>query len=285
MNDFRFSDDLQMIKELLELTDRSLAEKLGISEMTLNRWKKDGQIPTKLNSLYDFAFKSGLRLNKIKEQLFREDYSNKQSVVLFHGAKTDIVGELSLLKSREDNDFGRGFYCGESFEQSAMFVSNFPKSSVYILQFTNDNDLKHIKFGVDRDWMLTIAYYRKKIDEYASHPIIQRLIWQMNGVDYVIAPIADNRMFQIIDDFISGEITDIQCQHCLSATNLGYQYVFTTEKALKHIKLLRHCYLAKTEKDYYLTSRQEENKLGNDKVKIAKREYRGQGLYIDQILQ
>ena len=32
--------------------------------------------------------------------------------------------------------------------------------------------------------------------------------------------------FEIIDRFIDGEITDVQCQHCLSATNLGKQYVF-----------------------------------------------------------
>jgi len=31
-------------------------------------------------------------------------------------------------------------------------------------------------------------------------------------------------MFEIIDSFIEGEITDVQCQHCLSATNLGKQY-------------------------------------------------------------
>ena len=32
--------------------------------------------------------------------------------------------------------------------------------------------------------------------------------------------------FEIIESFIDGEITDVQCQHCLSATNMGKQYVF-----------------------------------------------------------
>lgn len=50
-------------------------------------------------------------------------------------------------------------------------------------------------------------------------------------------------MFEIIDSFIDGEITDIQCQHCLSATNLGMQYVFVSEKALSQITLLERCYL------------------------------------------
>ena len=92
-------------------------------------------------------------------------------------------------------------------------------------------------------------------------------------------------MYQIIDDFINGEITDVQCQHCLSATALGNQYVFVTDKAIRNVKIIENCYLTSSEKEYYLTTRQEETKIGNDKVKIAKREYRGQGLYIDQILQ
>ena len=44
-------------------------------------------------------------------------------------------------------------------------------------------------------------------------------------------------MFQIINSFIDGEITDEQCKHCLAATNLGYQYVFVTPKSTKHLKL------------------------------------------------
>jgi hypothetical protein len=133
--------------------------------------------------------------------------------------------------------------------------------------------------------MLTIAFYRKRIKEYADHPIVKRLAQKLADIDYIVAPIADNRMYEIIDEFIDGEITDVQCQHCLSATNLGFQYVFVTEKALKNVSILRHCYLCPTEKKFYLDKRIDENKVGNDKVKVAKRQYRGEGLYIDQILK
>lgn len=43
-------------------------------------------------------------------------------------------------------------------------------------------------------------------------------------------------MFEIIDTFIEGSITDKRCKHCLAATNLGVQYVFLNEKSLKHLK-------------------------------------------------
>ena len=133
--------------------------------------------------------------------------------------------------------------------------------------------------------MLTIAYFRGRLTGYDEHPIIRELIRKIDGKDYVSAPIADNRMFEIIDSFIDGEITDVQCQHCLSATNLGNQYVFKTEKAVRQLELKRHCYLSEREKKYYLTSKQEESKIGNDKVKIARKQFRGQGKYIEDILK
>lgn len=38
------------------------------------------------------------------------------------------------------------------------------------------------------------------------------------------------------------------------------------------------------EREYYKNIRLEDSKLGADKVKLAKRQYRGQGRYIDEIL-
>ena len=92
-------------------------------------------------------------------------------------------------------------------------------------------------------------------------------------------------MFEIIDSFIDGEITDVQCQHCLSATNLGNQYVFITQKAINQITLLEKCFLSEPEKDLYLTSRQENFKMNMDKVKLARKQYRNQGEYIEDILK
>jgi hypothetical protein len=145
--------------------------------------------------------------------------------------------------------------------------------------------LREKTFGVDQDWMLMIAYFRGKLKEFENAPKVLGLVEQIRDVDYIIAPIADNRMFEIIDRFIDGEITDVQCQHCLSATNLGNQYVFVTRKALQQVHILEHCYLAKEEKEYYLRSRRESVDLNRDKVKIAGKQYRGQGKYIEEILQ
>ena len=268
----------------MDVTIQEFANELGVSYSTVSRWKERGEnvSPANLEKIYEYAFKKRIRLNKIKEQLFREECLENHAL-LFHGAKTDISGHISVEKSRRNNDFGQGFYCGESLEQSAMFVSNYPHASLYMLDF-DKTGMQELRLGVEQDWMLMIAFFRGKLTAYENHPIIQRILNRLNGIDYVVAPIADNRMFQIIDSFIEGEITDVQCRHCLSATNLGNQYVFLTQRAADRIQILRKCYLASVEKEAYISIRSEDAEVSNDKVKIARKQYRGQGKYIEDIL-
>ena len=131
---------------------------------------------------------------------------------------------------------------------------------------------------------MTIAYYRGALNEYKDHAKVKKLVEESRTCDYMIAPIADNRMFQIINSFIMGEITDEQCKHCLAATNLGSQYVFISDQAVEQIKLVERCYISDNEKEYYKNIRSSEAKLGSDKVKLARIQYRGKGQYIDEIL-
>ena len=283
--DFKIADDIELAQELLECSRRELARKFGMQIMTFNRWAQGGSEPSErsLSGFYDQAFKRGIRFNNIKAQLYQEDYSNSGDVVLFHGSKSGIAGKLSLDHSREGNDFGRGFYCGENFEQSAMFVSKFEHSSIYMIAFCPEG-LDGVRFGVDQDWMLAVALFRGRLSRYADHPRIQALRGRVEASNYVVAPIADNRMFEIIDSFIEGEITDVQCQHCLSSTSFGFQYVFTTQKALDRTRILEHCFLCQSEKESYFSAHEETTRTGLDKAKTARRQYRGQGCYIDEVL-
>lgn len=163
--------------------------------------------------------------------------------LLFHGAKGTIKGSINTYVGRINNDFGQGFYTGETYVQAISFVSGFEGSSVYYLDFDNQN-LRCKEYFVNQEWMMTIAYYRGALENYKNHPIVQKIIKDSRNCDYIIAPIADNRMFRIIDSFIQGEITDEQCKHCLAATNLGKQYVFVSDLAISQLKIVERVYLA-----------------------------------------
>lgn len=282
---YNFSEDLKSIREILGLSQSELAEQIGVEQVTISRNElgKTQASPSFLESVYSYAFDKKVKLNKLKEMLWRDDLGSNRKV-LFHGAKSEIDGEISVYYGRQNNDFGQGFYTGESYEQAISFVSGFDHSSVYYFSF-DDKNLKCKKYEVNQDWMMTIAYYRGTLDEYKNHPKIQSLVQESRNCDYIIAPIADNRMFQIINSFIAGELTDEQCKHCLAATNLGMQYVFISEKAVSQVKMIERCYISNSEREYFKNIRLEESKLGDDKVRLAKRQYRGQGRYIDEILE
>ncbi len=281
---YNFSEDLKSIRDILGISQGELAAELGVQQITLSRSENRQTSPNEklIEALYDYAFKKNIRINRLKEMLWQENLS-KDHMLLFHGAKSEIQGAIDVKYGRVNNDFGQGFYAGSSYEQAVSFVSGFDKSSAYLIDF-NPVGLKAKKYTVNQEWMMTIAYYRGTLDEYKEHPLIKDLISKSRKCDYIIAPIADNRMFQIINSFIEGEITDEQCKHCLAATNLGNQYVFISEKSSAQVKLLERCYVSASERDFYKSIRDNDAKMGDDKVKLARRTYRGQGKYIDEIL-
>ena len=283
--DYNFSADLIAIREILGITQTELAKRLGVQQVTISRNEggKNAASENLLDQAYSFAFDNNIKLGRLKEMLWLETMQPGHKL-LFHGAKSEIEGGISVNRSRINNDFGQGFYTGENYDQAVSFVSGYDQSSVYYLDF-DESDLKCKKYKVDQEWMLTIAYFRGALDDYRDHPKVRKLIKNARNCDYIIAPIADNRMFQIINSFISGEITDEQCKHCLAATNLGNQYVFTSEKAVRNLKILERTYISSSEKEHYKGIRTEETKLGDDKVKLARRQYRGKGKYIDEILK
>lgn len=281
---FKISQDMKMVRELLNITQSELAKELGLELLTIQRIENGitGTSNRTLEKFYSFVYKNKIFLNTIKEMFYLEELSDKK--LLFHGAKSNIVGDVDIKKSRKNNDFGQGFYCGESYEQSASFIENFEDSRIYYFAF-DKKDLKYIHYNVDQTWMLTITYFRGMLGKYAEHETIKNLISKIEGIDYVIAPIADNKMFRIIDAFINGEITDEQCKHCLASTNIGLQYVLLSDKAISNLRMLEGCYLSKEEREVYRNSKMIDNKISDDKVKLSRIQYRGKGQYIDEILK
>ena len=283
---FDFIKDLKYSKIVLGLNDTKLSEYLNISRSTVIRWLNNTITPEydTLDKVYNKLYESNIYLNRVKEEMYNSSV-DKNHMILFHGAKTEIIGEPSISFSEDKKDFGRGFYLGETFEQSASFVVGYNKSSVYIFDFNKEN-VKIKEYNVSKEWMLLIAYFRGRLDEYTGSKYIKELIKELSDVDVVIAPIADNTMYTTLDDFISGKITDLQCLNALSANRLGKQYVFLNDNVIKNnLKMLERCFYCKNERVDYQSYRLKENEIGKNKVKIALRDYAGKGKYIEELLK
>lgn len=282
--DYNFDKDFKAIRDVLDISQKEFAKVLDTEQKTISNIESKDSYPSKtiVESAFTYAFKKDVKINKLKELLCRDNLSHDEKL-LFHGSKSEIKGDIDVNFGRGNNDFGQGFYTGESYEQAVSFISSYDDPSVYFMSF-DDSDLKCKRYSVDREWMMTIAYYRETLDKYENHPLIKKIIKESRNCDYIIAPITDNKMFETINEFIEGNLTDEQCKHCLAATNLGMQYVFLTEKAASRLKIVERCYVCDKEREHYKKLKEDYRKLGNDKVKLAKAQYRGVGKYIDEVL-
>lgn len=282
--DYNFDKDFKAIRDVLDISQKEFAKVLDTEQKTISNIESKDSYPSKtiVESAFTYAFKKDVKINKLKELLCRDNLSHDEKL-LFHGSKGEKKGNIDVNFGRGNNDFGQGFYTGESYEQAVSFISTYDDPSVYFMSF-DDSDLKCKRYSIDREWMMTIAYYRETLDKYENHPLIKKIIKESRDCDYIIAPIADNKMFETINEFIEGNLTDEQCKHCLAATNLGMQYVFLTEKAASRLKIVERCYVCDKEREHYKKLKEDYRKLGNDKVKLAKAQYRGIGKYIDEVL-
>ena len=218
-------------------------------------------------------------MNKLKEEI----YQDTGNFILFHGSKNGI-DQIKVDGSRLSCDFGNGFYLGESLDQAANFVCDFDESSVYVFSF-NNSGLKTKVFDCELDWMIAICYYRGTIDKYKNHPKVAKIIKEVEKADIIIAPIADNKMFQVMQSFADGDISTTQAYHSLSSSTLGKQYVLKSQKAIDQLKQLERLYLCKEEKEQYLKRVLNHAKKIDEELREAKRKYRREGLFIDELFK
>ena len=279
-NHYTFEKDVQTLCESSNLSVEELAGKLGIPPSSFFFFLKDGPSDDVLESFYGFAFRKGMRFNKVKEELFRESLEPGE-VLLFHGSK-DGLTEIDPNGSRSTCDFSNGFYCGESYSSALCFVESNEKSSVYAFKARLDG-LKIGEFKSDLEWMLSVCYYRGMFKGYESNDKLMAIIQKHLDDDVIIAPIADNRMFRVMQQFGQGEITDVQAIHALSASRLGKQYVFKSEKAVSRLKEIERLYLCKEEKKASVAKSKERAYEIQTKLDLSKREYREGGHYIDEV--
>lgn len=271
--DYNFNEDISMMTELFQVSEQELFDLVGIDNINSKE---------NLDKLYNYCYDHKLFINEIKWLEYKDLFDTKSKKLLCHGSRNGITGAIRLDASGDSNDFGNGFYLGETLKQAGMFVSEDENSSIYLMSF-NIQGLKSIKFNVDDNWMLAVAAFRDTLGEYINESRVQKILDRISKVDYIIAPIADNRMFELIDAFIAGELTDKQTLYALSATHLGMQYVLKTQRALDNLDNLDRCYICPIERASFNVANDVESTTSLNKAILAKYRYKMQGKYINEI--
>ena len=199
--DYKIKSDIEFILESEHINILDLSIRTKISRATLDDIMSNKVVRNEIyEKLYSYIYKSNYRLNKTKEEILKE----KTHKILFHGSKYGL-DSVSISGSRNNCDFGNGFYLGENYSQALAFVCEKDNSCVYSFQYDLDN-LKIKKFECNLEWMLAICYFRGSLKEYSSNIKIQNIISEVEKADVIIAPIADNKMFYIMSQFTDGDI-------------------------------------------------------------------------------
>ena len=277
--DYNIKEDIGFILESEKINNIELSERTKVSRTTLDVIEKQGKARDDVcEKIYAYAYESKYRINSVKEELIKEKYRD----VLFHGSKNGL-SEVAISGSRDNCNFGKGFYLGETYNQALSFVCEKEKSCVYSFRYSLAN-LKIKRFECNLEWMLAICYYRGTLGEFRSNSKVSQIVAEIEAADVVIAPIADNKMFYVMAQFTEGEINADVALHSLSASKLGLQFIFRTEKALQNLVPIEKLYLSNPERDDCRRVLNERSYEIDTKLKLAKREFKT-GLYIEEILK
>lgn len=277
-------DYIKAIRQASNLSQDQFAKAIGTTPVTINRWENGKSKPNKIaqKQLYEFCKEQGVNLVemilKSKEHTQVDD-----RLILYHGSKKGITGEIAPI-SREQCDFGKGFYMGTTALQPLTLVCAEDKPKFYSVEM-DLSGLKVLHVDINLDWAMLIAYFRGEMESAKGTPIYEHYANFANGYDVIVGYIANDRMYVELSRFFNRTLTDVALVHCLSALDLGLQYVAVTEKACKQIKILKEEELDLLELLALRDMSAKRRKAGIDMASEIEVKYRREGRFFDEILK
>jgi transcriptional regulator with XRE-family HTH domain len=277
-------DLIKAIRSAANMNQEQFASALGTTPLSINRWENGKTLPNRMaqTQLYNFCKEHEIDVAQlIIDTKAYGDTDNK--LVLYHGSKKGIVGDISPI-SRSECDFGSGFYMGTNTLQPLTLVCNEDKPRFYTVEL-NMTGLKVLTVEIGMDWAMLIAYYRKEMESAKGTPIYEKYAHMADGYDVIIGYIANDRMYTELSRFFNKTLTDVALINCLSALDLGKQYVAISEKACKQIKILKEEPLSQLELSLLKDMSAERRKEGNALAEEIEVKYRREGKFFDEILK
>lgn len=280
---------LKKIREFTALSQKEVADELGVTFATINRWENGHVVPNNLAQMkiYDFCEKHNVPLIDFINQKIHKttnDIKLEQGrILLYHGSKAGINGAIAPI-SRDRCDFGCGFYLGSEPMQPLTLVCDFMKSKFYVASI-NMMTLNTLEIPADIEWAMLVAYHRGKMEKIKGTALYNKYANMTKDVDLVIGSIANDRMFFVIDNFFQEQITDEALVKSLSALQLGQQYVALTKKACDAIRIEKEMEFSQIERKCLQVINQENRQKGITLANDICKNYRREGRFFDEILE
>ena len=277
-------DLIKAIRTAANMNQEQFASSLGTTPLSINRWENGKTLPNRMaqTQLYNFCKERSIDVAKlIVDTKAYVDTDNK--LILYHGSKKGITGDIAPI-SREECDFGRGFYMGTSTLQPLTLICNEDKPKFYAVEL-DLTGLKVLTVDVGMDWAMLIAYHRKEMESAKGTAVYEKYAHMADGYDVIIGYIVNDRMYTELFRFFNKTLTDVALIHCLSALDLGKQYVAISEKSCRQIKVLKEEPLSPLELALLKDMSAERRKEGVALAEEIEVKYRREGKFFDEILR
>ena len=281
-------DLIKKIRSHMNMNQTEFAELLNVTFATVNRWENGRALPNKLaqDKIHYLCKEYDVPVyDMILEKIAAASGSvelDKGRVLLYHGSKSGIEGDIAP-KSRKQCDFGKGFYMGTEPSQALTLICDYESAKFYIVSISVDN-LAVLDVPADLEWAMIVAYHRGRMEKIKGTPFYSIYQEMAKDKDLIIGSIANDRMFFVIDNFFIGNITDAALINCLSALELGKQYVAVTQKGCDAVRIEKEIPISYLEK-LFMKEVSEANRVkGSSLANDICRNYRREGLFFDEIL-
>ena len=275
---------IKAIRSAANMNQEQFASALGTTPLSINRWENGKTMPNRMAQTQLYNFCKERELDVVEIIVNAKEYTDENNkLVLYHGSKKGIDGDIAPI-SRGECDFGKGFYMGTTTLQPLTLVCNEDKPKFYAVEL-DTTDLKVLTVDIGMDWAMLIAYYRKEMERAKGTPVYEKYAHMADGYDLIIGYIANDRMYTELSRFFNRTLTDVALINCLSALDLGKQYVAISEKACKQIKVLKEYPLSQLELALLKDMSAERRKEGIALAEEIEIKYRREGKYFDEILR
>lgn len=155
-----------------------------------------------------------------------------KKIIVYHGTAFDFA-DIDLNKSKNRRDFGKGFYTttiqaqAEAWAKNIALRNNAASAYVYVYEFTFAQELVCKLFeGLTAEWLEFIKQNRA-------------LGGVQHAYDVVMGPVADDNTMLTVNRYMNGTYTVEEALERLAYFKVNDQLCLNTERALKHIKLVR----------------------------------------------
>ena len=275
---------IKAIRSAANMSQEQFASALGTTPLSINRWENGKTLPNRMAQTQLYNFCKEHEINVVQLIIDTKTYENSDNkIVLYHGSKKGISGDIAPI-SRNECDFGKGFYMGTTTLQPLTLVCNEDKPKFYTVEL-DITGLNVLTVEIGMDWAMLIAYYRKEMESAKGTPIYERYAHMADGYDVIIGYIANDRMYTELSRFFNRTLTDVALINCLSTLDLSKQYVAVSEKACKQIQILKEDSLSQLELALLKDMSAERRKEGIALAEELEVKYRREGKFFDEILK